>query len=75
MVKAIDGDTGALVLQVKRTLHGKTWWFGLEIPHEFWEDLFRVREDHGPQTASAAYAHARQFGIGSQRAAYRKHRR
>jgi hypothetical protein len=60
MSKVID-ENGEMVLQVNRVLHGKTWWFELQIPQEHWEDLFHATEEHGPQTVSAAYARAKVF--------------
>ena len=60
-----------IVVQVQRRLHDQSWWFQLEIPQEFWEDLFNV---NGPQpgaevsvpqpprmTMPGAYERARPF--------------
>jgi hypothetical protein len=60
MVKVLDAS-GAMILQVKRTHHAKTWWFELQIVEEDWEDLFKVAERHGPQTALHAYAYDPDF--------------
>jgi hypothetical protein len=50
-----------MVLQLHRVLHGTTWWFELQLPQDYWEDLFHATEEHGPQTVSAAYARAKVF--------------
>lgn len=38
-----------LILEVKRKLHGQSWWFRLIIDRNYWEDLFRVNGPVGPQ--------------------------
>ena len=66
MVKVLpDANTGRMTLQVERTLHGQTWWFGLKIAQEYWEDLCedpsRITKEQGPQTVLDAYAQEREF--------------
>jgi hypothetical protein len=39
----------------------RTWWFELQIPQEYWEDLPYATEEHGPQTVSSAYTRAGVF--------------
>ena len=57
-----DADTGLMVLQVKRMLHGKTWWFELDIAQEFWEDLpSSITKGQDPKTVPEAYGNAREF--------------
>jgi hypothetical protein len=49
-----------MVLQVKRTLHGRTWWFELKIVQDYWQDLCEATEQ-GPETVAEAYAQKREF--------------
>lgn len=32
---------GNMLLQAKTNIDGKTWWFELIIPNEYWDDLFQ----------------------------------
>jgi hypothetical protein len=60
-----DGDTGLMTLQVEGILDDKTWWFGIKIAQEYWEDLCQdsscITEEQDPKTVPEAYAHEREF--------------
>ncbi|MBI4185117.1 MAG: hypothetical protein HY521_14095 [Proteobacteria bacterium] len=51
-----------LVIQTKRRLHNKSWWFELLVPRSFWEDLFQVNGPDGLQmTTRQAFERAKPF--------------
>ena len=71
MAELFQSGSDNIVIQVQRRLYDQTWWFQLDIPQVFWEDLFNVNSPQPgaevpvPQppemTMSGAYEHAKPF--------------